>query len=380
MKNICIWGTSLTKVADEAQVISFIKIINDRYPGSGITLFSKFGSLLLELFKEDGFKLNVVRTLNIPGVIFRLYKSDIFIFIGGPFYEQFRQALVCWGLLSICKLFHKPVISYAATAFHFRTWWGKRIYKNIFNRMDAITVREPVGRETIKELNIKKEVEIFADPRFLLTPLCKSDVEKILQKEKINFSRPYICITTRFMHDKIPAWVKKSHNYTSQKNYESNNSISEVVSYLSERFQVILIPMHPRYEEDEKMAEILKRRMKNPEKLILLSGRYRAKEIISIIKYAEMILASRLGSAVFATVVSTPIIAVSYEPRMKEFMNRCNLQDYVFDWRELSFEKIKRAVDKVLSEKEITIKILEENAVSFKEKALLNSELIADFI
>ena len=121
MKKICIWGTSLTKVADEAQVISVIKIINERLPGSAITLFSKYGILVKELFKNKEYKINTVRTINIPKVISAIYRADIFIFIGGPFYEKLQQALICWGLLSVSRLFHKPVITYAATAFRFRT-------------------------------------------------------------------------------------------------------------------------------------------------------------------------------------------------------------------------------------------------------------------
>ncbi len=371
MKNICVWGTSLTKVADEAQVISFVKTLNNRFPGSEITLFSKFGSLMIELFKDENYKVKSIRTLNIPGVIFKLYKTDIFIFIGGPFYEELRQALVCWSLLSISKFFRKPVIAYAATAFQFRTWWGRSIYKNIFNRMDTITVREPVGKESIKKLNINKEVEIFADPRFVLPPKDKKYIYKILEKEKVDVSRPYICITTRFIHNKIPGWVKKSHGYNSKLINESNICISKTISYLSETHQLVLIPMHPKYEEDEKMAITLRGMMYDPHKLILLSKRYRAQEIVGIIKYAEMILASRLGSAIFATVVSTPIIAVSYEPRMEEYMNGCGLQSYVFDWKELSFAKMKSAIDKILINKDLTKKILEENALSFKRKSLV---------
>jgi hypothetical protein len=147
--------------------------------------------------------------------------------------------------------------------------------------MDAITVRESIGKEIINKLKIKKEVELFADLRFTLSPLSKNYVYKILEKESIDKSKPYICITTRFMHDKIPNWVKKSHNYNERIIKESNTCISKIVSYLSEIHQLVLIPMHPKYEEDEQMAEILRSKMNDPSKLILLNIRYRAQEILN---------------------------------------------------------------------------------------------------
>jgi len=380
MKKICIWGTSLKKIADEAQVISFIKIINERLPGSEITLLSRYGTLMTELFKNEDYKIKTIRTLNIPKVILALYKTDIFIFEGGPFYEQLQQALVCWGLLSISKLFKKPVIAYAATAFYFRTWWGRAIYRNIFNRMDAVTVRESVGKEIINDLNIKNEVELFADPRFVLFPLNQDYINEILKKENVDISKPYVCITTRFMHEKIPKWVKKSHHYNEKIVQDSNRCISKIIDYLSELRQVVLIPMHPKYEEDQQMANILRKNMQDPSKLIILSKRYRALEILGIINYAEMILASRVGSAVFSAVTKTPIIAVSYEPRMIDHMKRCGLGNYVFDWRKLNYEELKNSIDEILQKKENIKGILEANAETFKEQAKLNSEVIAKFI
>ncbi|MDO8550568.1 MAG: polysaccharide pyruvyl transferase family protein, partial [Ignavibacteria bacterium] len=315
-----------------------------------------------------------------PKVILALYKTDIFIFEGGPFYEQMQQVLVCWGLLSISKLFNKPVIAYAATVFYFRTWWGRAIYRNIFNRMDAVTVRESIGKEILNDLNIKNEVELFADPRFILFPLNQDYINEILKKENVDISKPYVCITTRFMHDKIPKWVKKSHHYNEKIVQDSNRCISKIIAYLSELKQVVLIPMHPKYEEDQQMANILRKNMQDPSKLILLSKRYRALEILGIINYAEMILASRVGSAVFSAVTKTPIIAVSYEPRMIDHMKRCGLGNYVFDWRKLNYEELKNSIDEILQKKENIKGILEANAETFKEQAKLNSEVIAKFI
>jgi polysaccharide pyruvyl transferase WcaK-like protein len=128
------------------------------------------------------------------------------------------------------------------------------------------------------------------------------------------------------------------------------------------------------------MAEILRSKMNDPSKLILLNIRYRAQEILSIIKYAEMILASRVGSAVFATVTKTPLIAISYEPRMLDHMSRCGLQNFVFDWRDLSFEKMKEATDRILLKKDEIKRILEENAEALKKKAELNLDVITKFI
>ena len=246
--------------------------------------------------------------------------------------------------------------------------------------MNAITVRESIGKEILDDLKIKNNVELFADPRFILSPLSREYVNEILKSENVDVSKPYICITTRLMNDKIPRWVKKTHHYNEKTVQDSNACISKIINYLSELKQVVLIPMHPKYEDDEFTANALKQNMHDPSRLILLSKRYRALEIMGIINYAEMILASRVGSAVFSTVTKTPIIAVSYEPRMIDHMNRCGLKNYVFDWRNLNYNKLKNSVNEILEKRDNIQKILEANAKALEEKAKSNSEVISKFI
>jgi len=85
MKIVCVWGTSLRKVADEAQVISFVRIIMSRFPDAKITLFSRYGGLMTELMAKEGFELETIRTAHIGKVIRAIARSYIFVFEGGPF-------------------------------------------------------------------------------------------------------------------------------------------------------------------------------------------------------------------------------------------------------------------------------------------------------
>ncbi|MEC4680913.1 MAG: hypothetical protein VST67_09485, partial [Nitrospirota bacterium] len=58
-----------------------------------------------------------------------------------------------------------------------------------------------------------------------------------------------------------------------------------------------------------------------------------------------MIIASRLGSAVFATAMGTPILALAYEARMIDYMSHIGFEDCVMDWRTLDVEFVKKATD-----------------------------------
>jgi len=378
MKRICVWGTSLKKVADEAQVIAFIRIMKSRVPDVEITLFSQYGELVTELMAKEGFKIKTIRTARIGKVIQALAHSDIFVFEGGPFYEDPSQALRCLILFSIAKSFSLPVIAYGATAFYFKTWWGRFLFRNIFERLDAITVREKIAVDIIKDLGVRNNIALFADPRFILE--APSDVSDILIKEGINLEEPLIGVTTRFLHQNVPAWVKRSHSFTDERVENANEVIARVVAYLSEFAQVIIIPMHPSYDEDKEMANVIKKYIQDPSRLKMLSRRYSALEMMGIISQCELLLAGRLGSAVFATVTGTPIVAIAHEPRMVDHMERVGLGNYVFDWKDLRYDDTVAKVKEVWLSRDTIKDQMKSKVKEFKEMAWKNAEIIDEFM
>lgn len=195
MKRICVWGTSLKKVADEAQVIAFMRIVKERYPDSEVTLFSRYGQTMTDLMAGEGFTVESFPTWNLRRVILALVRSDLYIMEGGPFYEELKQACVCLLLTSIGRWTGNAMVAYGATAFHFRTCWGKQIYHSLFEGLGAVTVRERTGLEIIEELGVRADVQLFAGPRFVLDPPPVEATRRLLTAEGVDPDEPFVCVT-----------------------------------------------------------------------------------------------------------------------------------------------------------------------------------------
>jgi polysaccharide pyruvyl transferase WcaK-like protein len=380
MKKICLWGTSLQKVADEAQVLALIKIINSQFPDAKITLFSKYGEIITELKAKYGFEITTIRPAHLHRVIRPLANCDLFIMAGGPFFEELFQTLICLGLFLTAKLFRRPVITYGATAFHFKTWWGRFLFRNMFDRMDAISVREKVTIDILDDLGVKKEVALFADPRFILEPVPAAEVRTLLLNEGINPDEPLIGLTTRYLHSHAPAWVKRSHSYSDDRVGNANEVLARAVAHLSELAQVLILPMHPSYDEDTEMAKVTHKYMKDPSRLKMLSRRYSSLEIMGIIQRCELLLACRLGSAVFATVTGTPVVAIAYEPRMMDHMERIQHRENVFDWKELEYDALVKRVREVWFSRDTAKGHMNSQVRGFKEMAQKNAEVVSEVL
>ena len=380
MKRICVWGTSLKKVGDEAQNIAFVRIIRNRYPGVRITLFSQYGERMTRLVADEGIEVETIRTAHLFKVVRALARSNLFIFEGGPFYEDPWQAMRCVALFLIAKLFRLPVVVYGATAFHFKTLWGRFIYRTIFNHMDAITVREPIAVEIIKDLGVNKEVSLFADPRFILESPSHQEVREILKNEGMDPDKPYLTITTRYLHAGVPRWVKRSHAYDQGMVDRANEAIGGTVAYLEDRAQMVVLPMHPTYQEDQEMVRVIQGYMRTPSRLKLLSRRYSALEMIGLIHHSQLLIASRLGSAVFATLTGTPVVAIAYEPRMHDHMRRIGMERHVHDWKHLTYEKLVKDLEEVWTGRNQFREDMKQKAGAFRAMAWKNSELLSQYI
>lgn len=380
MKKICVWGTSLKKIADEAQIIAFVRIIKSKFPDSQIVLFSQYGELMTELMSKEGFEVETIRTLHLHKVARAIANSDVFVFEGGPFFEDPLQAARCLILFSIAKIFRRPIIAYAATAFYFKTWWGRFLFRTMFDRMDAVTLRERIAVKILNDLGVKKEIALFADPRFILEPAPFDEIRDILTDEGINVGEPFIGITTRYLHRGVPLWVKRSHYYTDESIQNSNEVVAKAIAYLADMAQLLLIPMHPSYDEDLATASIVKQYMQDPSRLKCLSRRYNALQIMGIIRQCDLLFASRVGSAVFATVTRTPVIAIAYEPRMIDHMERVGLGQLVFDWKDLRYDNLVTKIEEVWSSRDAIKDRMESQVKEFREKAIENAQIISELL
>jgi len=345
MPNICLWGTSCKKVGDEAQMLSVCQVLKSTIPNLRLTIFVRHG----EIIQKQHPKVETMPTAHLLKVLRKMMKSDLFIIVGGPFMESLPQMLSCSILVMAAKIFRRPVISFGTTVLPYMTPWGKFFFRQIFNGIHEISVREDASYEILQKLNIKTPIFIYGDPRYVLQPSTRQEVRDILRHEGINLERPIIGITLRHMHAQLPDWVKRSHGYTEDHVETAYDVIGKTLNSLGDDAQVVVLPMHPQYEDDVQAAETIQSRMKNSGNLKILSRSLRAPELMGIIRECGLLIACRLASAIFSTATGTPIVAIAYEPRLVDHMTHIGFGACVMDWRTLNDDFVEMARDTWLS-------------------------------
>ncbi|MBI4341166.1 MAG: polysaccharide pyruvyl transferase family protein [Candidatus Omnitrophica bacterium] len=369
---VCLWGTSLHKVADEAQMIAACDAIRLRMPQARITLFARPNGV----FEREAAGIEVIPTARIIQVLRRLARSDLFVIVGGPFLENRAQVFSCALLIGAARLWRRPVVTFGSTILDYKTRWGRWWYRRLFERIDAIAVREEVGLRQLHALGVRSAAALVGDPRILLTPAPAEEIRGLLRREGFDGTRPLIGLTTRHLSDDVPVWVKRTAGYTPEHVAQANVILGRTISALSQRADVVLLPMHPTYDEDLKTAEAIRDTMADPSQLNILSRAYRARELIGLIAACELLIAGRLGSAIFATAAGTPVLGVAYESRLPGYLEQIGCGRYVRDWRALD-DTFVRLAEELWSDRATVQRQMQGHLAHLKSQAAANGELIA---
>lgn len=331
LERVCIWGTSVKKVGDEAQLASILTFFRKRFPGVEVTVFSQLREAVLDLMTQLECPGQVCALRDLTQVYEQLQQADALVIIGGPFFEDKRQMASLAVLIGMARMMRKPVMTFGATLFGIKTASGRQFYKRLYRQIDVISARDDNAQQVLDDLGTGRKVMPLTDPRYNLQPAPPERVREILIQEGLDPDRPYVAITTRHLHEGMPDWVKEQMGYTPEVAKQSFQTLAAFMRVLSTDYQLVIIPMHPSFTEDKETAGLWFREL--PAGAFLLQARYSPLEVVGIMKGAAGGIQSRVGSTVFSVLAGSPFLAVSYESRMQDWMAANGLGEFCVDWK-----------------------------------------------
>jgi len=376
MKRVTIWGTSLKKVADEAQMISHYKIIKTFAPDADVTMLTYLKPLVQKSYPN----LTITPVPQVRVSLPRIFKSDLFVIGGGPFYDHFPQILRAAILMCFVRLARVPLLIYGVTGFPVKSWFGRLVFRWIGNYSQRVVTRDAGAYKSLSDIGVKAPMQQGIDLRAVLEPAPRERVDEILREEGIDPEKPMIAFTVRYINKDIPAWVRTQLNLHDESIAKFNEALGKVAAELSKSAQVFIIAMNPTVEEDMAAAENISKYMDNPSKLKFIKHRYLATEMLGVIKACDALIAGRVGSAFFATMMQTPLIAISHESRMSDWMQEIGMQEFLFDWQSLDADKILQQVEKLQTSRVEIMKVFQTKAESSRQKAWEDAEIYKQFL
>lgn len=315
---------------------------------------------------EEMYGVDAVHRFNVFSVIRRLRRTKLLISGGGSLIQDVtsNKSLAYYlSVICLAKRFGKKVMLYANGIGPIsNNANAKKIHKAL-NNVDLITLREPSSLEELKRFGINKpEIRVTSDPAFNLFPADKAEVTDVLSSCGLKLGSKYCVIALR------PWKTMKSGFY---------EAIAQAADYINDKYKIssVFVCMQP--ARDTKITEATENAMKN--KGYILNKAHTTAQLLGVINGAEFVIGMRLHALIYAASVKTPVIGISYDPKINAMMDYMK-QEYRLPVENPNPLTICAYIDKIIENKEDISKKLAVVARDAGEKASENARLALSLI
>lgn len=238
------------------------------------------------------------------------------------------------------------------------------LVKEYLKHVDLITLRDEDSAKLLQEIGAYRKGRVFvtADPVFSMK------WEKKQEKEAAAEEEPYVCMALRHWYDMvplIPAKICSKYHIRmpgDKKRYEDYiRTMAACTEYVNRElgWKVVFLSFY--YGRDEKVAKDIMAAVTPTPGIqnTLVSEEYlRPEQMLGILSHARLLISMRLHSMIYAIKAGVPVVILDYSSKVKGMAELNGLEEYSVSMKELSVEKLKKKIRKVLKEeKEIKEKL-----------------------
>ena len=281
-------------IGDEAILKSIIMALKEEDENIEITVLSSNPTET-----KKNYNVNAINRWSIKTIYKELKNSDGLISGGGSLLQDVtssRNILYYTSIIGLANLINKPVFVYAQGVGPINKKLNKKIVKYFLNKVQYISLRDEDSFKLIKSIGVNIKTDIVPDPVMGL------DFKNIDCKSRGN---SYIIISVRDWCTK-EAYLKKIA--------KSCNDISK------EGISIKLLPMHGKLDEEiaKELAKMIECEVE------ILSHKMNIENKLKYIREAKLMIGMRLHALIFAGNVGTPMIGISYDPKIDSYLKLVN--------------------------------------------------------
>ena len=305
-------------------------------------------------------------------------EADIITSVGGAYYNDNYKPAIFGRLYSIflSKVIKKPVVLYAHSIGPFNTLVFRHLAKYVLNKVDLITLRDTESKKVLDELRVlKPPIYVTADSAFNLSVINADIAKELLLREGINVNdRPLVSMSVRRwgFYDTVDASV--GHRSYLQ-------VMARSADYLVKAINATIVFISTctdfgGYDNDDRIVarEVISMMMcANAAKIV--EGEYSPEELKGMLGQMDMHIGTRMHSNIFALSMGVPVVAVAYEFKTTGLMRFFDLEKYVCNIENITFEDLRAKLEAVWANKQSITQKIKSNIITLQKKSMKNAEL-----
>lgn len=285
-------------VGDEAILQSIIHALRMEHHDIHITVLSNNPAYTKKVYEVDA-----VNRWKLKEVMKAIHSSDGVISGGGSLLQDktgMKSVPYYTGIMMMARYVGKPFFVYAQGVGPLDRFISQRLVKFTLSKAAYLSVRDEESYKLLKKIGINHSIDIVPDPvmgMFYKPGLNQSWIEN--QK----LTSPFITVAIR-------DWP--SHQDFKQKMADA------LLRCVEQGQKIVFLPMHGEHD-DITSREMAKQMDGNP---YIFPFDASIEEKISLIGDSALLVGMRLHALIFAAIAYTPMIGLSYDPKIDSFIQQ----------------------------------------------------------
>lgn len=297
-----------------------------------------------------------------------LKKLDLFILGGGGgilfdgIVEDFLRD-VNWA-----KELDVPVMVYAISVGPLKVPESKKLVVETLNKVDRITVRENEAKRTLNDLGVTQEIEVTADPAFLIEP--EPFTQEMLKNEGINPESSLVGFSIREPGPAAPDLDVEHYHAI----------LANAADFMVERFdsQVLFVPMELGENRDPQHSHAVIAKMANTQRANVLKGEYNSAQVMGLVQHMAFAVGMRLHFLIFTCIQKVPFFPLPYASKVTGLL--ADLEMPMVPLRGLNVGKLCAFLDRSWDTRKNIQKKLEEKVPLIQERARKTNQILCEFL
>lgn len=308
---------------------------------------------------RDLYRVDAISRVN-PFKLFGAFKrAKVLLSGGGSLLQDETSSKSLWYYLFIIKLAKLcgcRVMQFANGFGPVKRRLNRTLTAKVINEcVDKITLREALSETAMREIGVKGDISVTADPAMLLEGIGENELNKLFEKEKIP-TGDYVAVSVR-------EWKKNPGGF--------EENVAESIKAFAEKhnFNVVFVPMQYPHDVNisQRIAHLIGERAYVPENKLSI------REAIGVVGRARLNVAMRLHSMIYSVSKGVKTVALRYDPKIDGFMEYVGL-DGVVDVEKVTKENLEDMLNLALEGLTLT------DCEALCEKAKVNTEMAIELL
>lgn len=349
-------------IGDDSLLSSIIDGIRTRVPGASITVLAKKPR---SLAKVTG--VRCINRFNILSVALEMRRAKILVSGGGSLLQDGTSKKSLYYYIFIMRMAKKrglKLMLYANGLGPLSSVGGRAAAAQIIEKADYVSLRERASLSLAREMGVGCDINVSADPSFLLRGTHELWKRHILGREGIDGS--FFVVS-----------LKDGNNFDREDTGSGTvKIIAEDIRAIAKKYSMmpVFVPMYR--EHDREITERLAAQVGIGK---VISG-ISAGELYGIMEEAKFVIGTRLHMLVFAASAGIPMLGISYDPKIDAFLEYIGEPERALDIRCLKSGQIAARAEGLIGERADICARLAERASELRELARKDCDVLADMI